>query len=207
MLIAAMLIAYLIGFPYGYVVGKVFKGVDLRRCGSGNLGASNTLRVLGKKAGIGVLLADVVKGAVIVKVLPLIFCREPDMISVELFVALTGAAGIFGHNWPIWLRFEGGKGVAVTVGVFLAIAPVSALCALGVFAAAVAAFRYISVGSIVFGLLLPVLMRVFRLPPAYIWLGVAAALSIIFQHHSNIKRLIKGTENKLGERASCENQN
>ena len=206
MLIAAIATAYLIGFPYGYVAGKVYKGVDLRQCGSGNLGASNTLRVLGKKAGIGILIADMAKGVVIVRILPLIFCRESVMISKELFVALVAAAGVTGHNWPVWLRFDGGKGVAITVGILLGIAPVSALCALGMFVAVVATLKYISLGSIVLGITAPIWMWIFGRPSMYIWFGIAAGLSIIFQHRSNIKRLIRGTENKLGQQASSNKQ-
>lgn len=197
-LIIAIVAAYFIGFPYSYIAGNLIKGMDLRKHGSGNLGASNTLRVLGKKAGIMVLTADLLKGVFVVLVLPLIFFRE-GIIEKELFVALVAAAVIAGHNWPALLKFEGGKGVAVTLGVFLAVAPVPALLSLAVLIMLVAATRFISVGSIAFGILLAPFMIAFDCNITFIWLGVAAAVSIIVQHRSNIKRLIRGNENKIGK--------
>ena len=202
MLITAMVIAYFAGFPYSYVAGKIIQGIDLRQCGSGNLGASNTLRVLGKKVGMTVLAADVLKGVLIVLVLPLILYREGGIIDRELFVVLVGAAGVAGHNWPVLLRFEGGKGVAITIGIFVGIAPLCTVCALAVFVLVVAAARYISVGSIVFGLSLPIFVWLFGFPTAYVYFGIAAALSIVYRHQTNIKRVLQGTENKLGSRSA-----
>ena len=197
-LIVAIVAAYFIGFPFSYIAGNLIMGVDLRKHGSGNLGASNTLRVLGKKAGIAVLVADLLKGVLVVLVLPLILFRDGGNLQRELFTALVAAAVIAGHNWPALLKFEGGKGVAVTLGVFLAIAPVPALLSLMVFIILVAATRFISLGSIAFGLLLAPFMIASNYNRIFVWLGVAAALSIIVKHRSNIKRLIQGNENKLG---------
>lgn len=197
-LIIATVAAYFIGFPYSYIAGNLIKGVDLRKLGSGNLGASNTLRVLGKKAGTAVLLADLLKGVLVVLLLPLILFRDGGIVPRELFTALVAAAVIAGHNWPVLLKFEGGKGVAVTLGVFLAIAPVPALLSLAAFIILVTATRFISLGSIAFGVLLAPLMIAFNYNRTLVWLGAAAAVSIIVQHRSNIKRLIQGNENKLG---------
>jgi len=201
MLIAAMVIAYFAGFPYSYVVGKIIRGIDLRQCGSGNLGASNTLRVLGKKIGVVVLAADVLKGVLIVLVLPLILYRAGGIIDRELFVVLAAAAGVAGHNWPVLLHFQGGKGVAIMIGIFVGIAPLCALCALAFFVLTVAAARYISIGSIMFGISLPIFVLLFHFPTVYVYFGIAAALSIVYRHQSNIKRILGGTENKLGKRS------
>ena len=199
-LLAAAAVAYFVGFPYGYIAANVLKGVDLRKSGSGNLGASNTLRVLGKKAGIAVLVADMLKGVAMVMLLPLIFHPLADGIDRELFVTVAAGAVIAGHNWPLLIGFKGGKGVAVTVGVFLALAPTATLLALAILVILVAIFRYISVGSMVFGLSLPPLMWIFHHDKTYIWLAVLAAAAIVFQHRGNIGRLIKGTENRLGQK-------
>jgi len=207
MVIISAIIAYFIGFPYGFIAGNLFMKVDLRRCGSGNLGATNTLRVLGKKAGIAVLVADMLKGVVVVWLLPLIFWREGGSIGRGLVVVIVGAAGIAGHNWPVLLKFEGGKGVAVTIGVFLAIAPLSTLCALALFIIVAAGLRYISLASIVFALSLPVLIWLFRLPVEYVCLAVLAMISMLFQHRRNIRRLLEGTESKLGSKASSREMN
>jgi acyl phosphate:glycerol-3-phosphate acyltransferase len=197
-LIIATVAAYIIGFPYSYIAGNLIKGVDLRKQGSGNLGTSNALRVLGKKAGAAVLVADLLKGVLVVLVLPQIFFRSDGIVQRELFTALVAAAVIAGHNWPALLKFKGGKGVAVTLGVFLAVAPVPTLLSLSVLIILIAATRFISLGSIVFGLLLAPLMIAFNYNRTLAWLGVAAAVSIIVQHRSNIKRLVQGNENKLG---------
>jgi len=197
-LVIAIVTAYFMGFPCSYIAANFLKDVDLRKHGSGNLGASNTLRVLGKKAGIAVLLADVLKGALVALILPLIFYQDVDLIGRELFVALIAGAVIAGHNWPVLLEFSGGKGVAVTLGVFLVVAPVPTLCSLAVFIILVAVFKYISLGSLTFGILLAPLMFAFNYNKILVWLAIAAAVSIIVQHRSNIKRLVCGTENKLG---------
>lgn len=201
-LIAAMVITYFAGFPYSYVAGKVIQGIDLRQCGSGNLGASNTLRVLGKKVGVTVLAADVLKGVLIVLVLPLILYRQGGIIDRELFVVLVGAAGVAGHNWPVLLHFQGGKGVAITIGIFVGIAPLCTLCALAFFVIFLAVARYISVASIMFGISLPIFVWLFHFPTVYVYFGIAAALSIVYRHQTNIKRILQGTENKLGKRST-----
>ncbi len=208
--------AYLLGsIPTGYLVAKA-KGIDIRKVGSGNIGATNAMRVLGKPAGIFVLLMDAAKGFLACKILPpiifdlmtppspsglaMFFQTEPTDIQTQLFV-LAGIFAVLGHNYTCWLKFKGGKGIATTAGVFLALAPWAVLVALIVFIVAVLATRYVSVGSIAAAVALP--LTVWIMSPQNLLLGsVTTALGAlaIYKHKSNIQRLRAGTENRLGQK-------
>jgi acyl phosphate:glycerol-3-phosphate acyltransferase len=196
--------AYLVGsVPFAYLIAKAVRGIDIREVGSGNVGATNVGRALGRKWGILVFALDVLKGFLPTLAALLAHgCRigEP---ALPLGVALTGFAAVAGHNWPVFLKFKGGKGMATSCGVFLAVFPLGLLIALGVWAATVALTRYVSVGSMVAAAVLLISALFLRNDPfgegkfLTVLAAVAAVLSIV-RHRSNIGRLIHGTENRIG---------
>ena len=209
--------AYLLGsIPTGYLVARA-KGIDIRTVGSGNIGATNAMRVLGKPAGIFVLLVDALKGyAACAFLAPHVFnwlaphfsglapdfSGEPVELKFRLS-ALAGISAVLGHNYTCWLKFKGGKGIATTTGVYLALAPWAVLIALGVFVFALWVTRYVSVGSISGAVALPV--TVWIMTPDNLSLGIvttALGAMAVYKHKSNIQRLMAGTENRLG-RASA----
>jgi glycerol-3-phosphate acyltransferase PlsY len=210
--------AYLLGsIPSGFLVAKA-KGVDIRSAGSGNIGATNALRVLGKPAGAAVLLLDAFKGyAACAFLAPQIFnwlaphfaglapafAMEPVELQLRIRV-VAGLGAVLGHNYTCWLKFRGGKGVATTAGVYLALAPWAVLVALGVFLLAVLLTKYVSVGSMTAALALPA--TVWVMTPQHLFLClVTTALGAlaIYKHQSNLRRLLAGTENRLGKRAGA----
>ena len=203
--IPLILCAYLLGsVPFAYLIAKAVRGIDIREVGSGNVGATNVGRALGRKWGILVFALDVLKGFLpTLAALLLHGCRIGES-ELPLGVALAGLAAIAGHNWPIFLRFKGGKGMATSCGVFLAVFPLGLLIALGAWAVVVAITRYISVGSMVAAATL--LGCALLLPRDPFGGGrfltalaaVAAVLSIV-RHRANIGRLVQGTENRIGQ--------
>lgn len=194
--------SYLLGsISFGYIVGKVSKGIDIRKFGSGNVGATNVFRTLGKGLGILVLFLDMAKGVIAVTIIPSLFQQiSPEYfpISNHLMNVICGVLAVAGHVWTVFLKFKGGKGVATTVGVFLGLTWLSMLIAMAVFVAAVYLTRYISVGSITMGITLVIMNLVLHQPKEYTILSAVLALLIIYTHRSNIKRLKNGTENKFG---------
>ena len=202
------LTAYLLGsIPAGYLAGKA-RGVDIRQVGSGNIGATNAFRILGKTAGTIVLIADAFKGWLAAAVVPglviqLFFAASGggSSLNVEYLKIVAGIAVILGHNYPCWLKFKGGKGIATTAGVYLALAPWAVLVGLVVFILAVLFTKYVSVGSIAAAIALPV--TVWIMTPQNIFLGIvstALGALAIYKHKSNIQRLRAGTEHKLGSK-------
>lgn len=210
--------AYLPGsIPTGFLVAKA-KGVDIRKTGSGNIGATNAMRVLGKPAGIFVLLLDALKGVVAVWLGTYICVYSVtyprlglDLVPnsgfdgwypVERFQILAGIFAVLGHNYTCWLKFKGGKGIATTAGVYLALAPIALGIAFIVFILTILVTRYVSVGSIVAAIALPV--AVWILAPHNLLLGIvttALGALAIYKHKSNIQRLMAGTENRLGKKS------
>ena len=190
-----MVLAYLIGsVPFALIVAKRWGAPDLRRVGSGNLGATNVLRASGITAGVLVAMLDAAKGAAGV----LLASRLDGSGATP---AVAGLAAIVGHVYPVWLRFRGGKGVATACGVFTALAPIAMAPALIVFLIAAWATKYISVGSVVASAALPPIAYVLGSPmPIVVAAGVAAAL-IVFRHRSNLARVWLGTERRIGVRA------
>lgn len=193
--------AYLLGsVPFGYLMARA-RGIDIRSVGSGNIGATNAMRVLGKPVGITVLLLDALKGwlaVYLVGVVGLHFSGEIPLASLRV---LAGVAAVLGHNYTCWLGFKGGKGIATTAGVYLFLAPVPLLIVLGVFLLTVTISRFVSVGSIIAAVVLPAL--VWLQDPADLLLGgVTTALGAlaIYKHKANIQRLRAGTENRIGQR-------
>ena len=188
-------ISYLMGsISFGFLLTWLIKGVDIRDYESGNAGATNVSRVLGKKIAVLVLLLDGLKGAAAVGL--------AYWLSGSAFVmATSGLAAIIGHNWPIFLRFRGGKGIATTFGVTLSLAFVPAIIA-GLLAIMVISItRYVSLGSLISTSLLPFVILIFtqfqQVPFVYFWVTLVMAGLAIYQHRKNIRALLKGTERKF----------
>ena len=204
MIIFLVLIAcYLLGsFPSGYLIGKVFKGIDIRNFGSGNIGFTNVLRAIGTFPALIVLIIDITKG--IISVYLGFFFAQLVGIDCQIMGGISGLTSIVGHNWPIFLKFKGGKGVAVTAGVFLALTPIPFLLSLLVMVGIIALTRYVSLGSIVAAGSLP--FFVFWLgnnARLYFFLSIVAALFILFKHRNNIQRLLRSKESKIGEKVKA----
>lgn len=195
-LLVQLLLAYLLGaIPTGLIIGKVFGGVDLRNEGSKNIGFTNALRVLGPKLGIPVLLIDVVKALLPILVFPAI---QGGGLNPELHGVLLGLAVLGGNLFNVFLGFKGGKGVATSLGVFLGLAPTSVLLALGVFLLVFAASRYVSLGSILAALFLPLCVAWLHGFGPTLVMAIAASAFVIFKHRANVQRLLAGTEHKWG---------
>jgi glycerol-3-phosphate acyltransferase PlsY len=191
--------AYLLGsIPFGYLIVRWQKGVDVRSTGSGSIGATNVMRNLGIIGFIATFILDVGKGILAVLLASHLTSGNPR------WIAASSVAAILGHCFPIWLKFRGGKGVATGVGVFIALAPLQVALALAVFGIVVAIWRYISLGSIAGTAAFPLLVYLMTHQPLPIVLGAAgAALIIISMHHANIRRLVNGTESKVGSKRSA----
>jgi glycerol-3-phosphate acyltransferase PlsY len=193
----ALVLAYLVGaIPVGYVVARVFGGMDIRQRGSGNIGATNVLRTLGRLPAVLTLLGDVAKGYGAVAIARAAAGERPAL------VAACGAVAVVGNCWPVYLGFRGGKGVATALGVFLAFMPLVALPAALVWLVIVAVSRYVSLGSVLAALSVPIGALLWRYPGAFVGAGVAVAIIIVTRHRDNIARLLSGTERRLGQRAS-----
>jgi glycerol-3-phosphate acyltransferase PlsY len=190
------LIAYLLGsIPFGYLIVRWQRGIDVRATGSGSIGATNVMRNLGVLGFVATFILDAGKGLLAVLLASKMTLQNPTWVAAAAFAA------VLGHCFPVWLRFRGGKGVATGVGVFIAIAPWQVVLVLVIFAVVVAIWRYISLGSIVATAAFPVLVYLMKQPPIQVVLGAAgAALVIIARHHANIVRLLKGTESKVGQK-------
>jgi glycerol-3-phosphate acyltransferase PlsY len=186
-----ILFAYLLGsIPTGYIVGWLV-GVDVRKAGSGNIGATNVARVLGKRQGLLTLIADAAKGF-----MPVFVAVQLDLsVTATAFVAV---AAFLGHLYPIFLKFKGGKGVATALGAFLGVAPIATLILIALFAAIVLSSRIVSLSSMIAAAAAPVVLWVFSYPLALIGMSAFFAAMIIVRHRANIKRLLAGTEPKLG---------
>ncbi|MFH1799071.1 MAG: glycerol-3-phosphate 1-O-acyltransferase PlsY [Candidatus Omnitrophota bacterium] len=191
--------AYILGsIPTAYIFGKVLKGIDIRKVGSGNVGATNAARSIGKKAGIVVLIIDFLKGLAAITVIPMAFqwifpnVSLPDNISIFLAVAV-----ISGHIWTVFLKFKGGKGVATTAGVMTGLAPGIFLGALAVWVIVFSVRRYVSLASILAAVTLPILSALTGKAIEFTLFCAVLCLIGVYSHRSNIKRLIQGTEKKL----------
>ncbi len=185
------ILSYLLGsVPFGLLFARTV-GVDIRAQGSGNIGATNVNRLLGRKLGILTLLADAGKGAVPVVVAGLLL---RDLPARDIWAALCGGSAFLGHLFPVYLRFKGGKGVATALGVFLALAPAAVGGAVVIFVAVVAFSGYVSLGSICAASLMPAMAWMLGSPPPVVFLAVFFAILIVLRHWENIGRLLKGEE-------------
>jgi glycerol-3-phosphate acyltransferase PlsY len=186
-------VAYLIGaIPVGFLVARAFGVGDIRRQGSGNIGMTNVLRTAGKTPAILTLVGDVVKGAVAVAAGGAVADAGPAGPAV------AAAAAVVGNCWSVFLRFRGGKGVATGLGAMLWLVPWAVLPSAVVFAAVVATTRYVSLGSLLGALGVPVVALVLGYPRAAVLAAAVVALVIVGRHHENIARLRHGTENRIG---------
>jgi len=191
--IIVVIFSYLLGsIPTGYIVGAL-AGVDIRKVGSGNIGATNVARVVGKKRGLLTLIADVGKGFI-----PVFVAGRLGLSHTA--VALVAIAAFLGHLYPLFLKFRGGKGVATALGILLAIAPMATLVSMAVFAVVAVSSRLVSLGSIVAALTAPIMLWSLSYSPTVIATGVFLAVMITMRHRDNIQRLFAGTEPRFGSR-------
>ena len=185
-----LVFAYVLGsIPTGFLLG-LLSGVDVRQAGSGNVGATNVARVVGRRQGLLTLLADVAKGFV------------PSYLSVYLNFDLAVTSGVafaafLGHLYPVFLKFQGGKGVATALGIFLSLAPMATLVVVFVFSFVAMVGRTVSLASLVAAVFAPVAFWFFSYPPLLVWLSLLIGLLIVFRHRTNIQRLISGAEPKF----------
>ena len=194
-MIPIVIVAYLIGsVPFALLLARRWGAADLRRIGSGNLGAANVLRASGVKAGVLVAVLDITKGAVSV----MLAQRFADHAAAP---AAAGLAAIVGHIYPVWLRFRGGKGVATACGVFSVLTPFAIPPALGIFVIAVWLTKYISLGSMLASVALPPIAYATGSPAPAVAAAFVASAIIVFRHRSNLVRLRTGTERRIGARA------
>ena len=187
--------SYLIGsIPFSYLVARIFGVGDVRRVGSGNVGATNVMRSAGKTAGILAFVLDAAKGGAATFVVSSL--TPGDVLTPSL----AAIAAVLGHVFPVWLQFRGGKGVATGAGAFLPLAPLAAGLSMVVFAATLAVSRYVSVSSVVAAVSLPILASLFGAPPP-VWLSAALCVGVIvWKHRPNLERLAAGAERRMGSK-------
>ncbi len=190
-----IVLGYLLGsVPVGFILGSR-SGIDVRKSGSGNVGATNVARVVGKRQGTLTLIADVAKGFL------------PVFLAMQLGASLAatilvGTAAFLGHLFPIFLKFKGGKGVATALGVFLALAPMATLVLVALFGVAVLTSRIVSLSSILTALAAPIIFWLFAYPPLVVGMAAFIALAITSRHQSNIRRMMNGSEPRFGSASS-----
>jgi len=198
MWIAALALSYLVGsIPTAYLFVKQAKGIDIRTVGSGNVGATNAMRTAGRGIGALVFLVDVLKGVAAVLVVPRVVVGGAVTPGV---VQWCGLAAVVGHNFPCFLGFRGGKGVATTIGVLLGNMPVIAGIVVGVWIVVFLLCRYVSIASMTAALAIPISQVLLHYWYAEILVGVVLAVLIVVRHRSNIRRLLDGTEHRAGAR-------
>ena len=211
--IIVAVIAYLLGsIPFGYILVRVFTGADVRAQGSGNIGATNVARNFEKMPGIVALLLDIAKGYVAVALARWIVARPEwpyaadgahttPLYSMSFWIALAALIAVLAHMYPVWLRFHGGKGVATAAGAFLALDPIAIAAGMLVFLIVILATRFVSLASILSAASIPVFLRFLVHAPFWtIIISTVIAVAIILKHHSNIARLARGSERRIGER-------
>lgn len=196
--IIILIIAYLLGnISTSYIIAKRLAGVDIRTQGSGNAGSTNVLRTLGKKAGAMTFIGDLLKGMVAVFIGYVIAKVMNIDIIMSGYIAVFGV--VCGHNWPAFLGFRGGKGVATSLGAMIAVNPLIALSCLGIFLIIVAITKYVSLGSII-GIAASPIMMMFLNNKKGVIITLFLAISVTYTHRENIKRLLNGTERKIGQK-------
>lgn len=205
----SLVISYFLGsLPFGYIIGRLTKGVDVRLYGSGKTGATNVLRTVGVKAAVLSFILDIGKAAGAVFITGLLMQKASGSSDssplFNIFRSASGMAAITGHNWPVFLKFKGGRGVVPTMGAFLVLAPLATLGA-AIFAfSIIAIWRFVSLGSILGAASLAFIIALLNiaqiLPLEILIFSIICAALIIVQHKDNISRLMNGTERKLGEK-------
>jgi glycerol-3-phosphate acyltransferase PlsY len=197
--ISAAVLAYLIGsIPVAYIFSRMLKGVDIREYGSGNMGATNAFRVLGKGPGVIVLILDIIKG-----IIPVTLLANAFGLGDALSLVIIAVAVVAGHNWPVFLNFKGGKGMATSLGVLIGLAiqfqilRIILLLVVVTWCMLFLLFGFVSLASIAAAVIFPILMVAFFEPFPLIFLSIVLCIFIVFRHRSNIKRLAKGQENRV----------
>lgn len=192
--------SYLLGsIPFGYLAGRI-AGIDIRNCGSGNIGATNVIRTLGKGYGYPVFAADFLKGFGAVQISIWIAARaQPEWISLEMFGIVAAISSVLGHSFPVWLYFKGGKGVATSGGALFGLAPVAALVGAAIWVITFLLTRYVSVASVTATAALPLIILLTTwlsktTGKSLFYSSVCLAAVVIWRHRSNLLRLIRGTE-------------
>ncbi len=212
-LVSMVLICYLLGsIPTSIIVSKLKSGIDIRKFGSGNAGGTNVLRVLGWKSGVLVIIVDMLKGFVATSVIARVcfesslpFHNSTPFQDFTIFQVIAGSATVLGHIWTVFAGFKGGKGIATAGGMLIGIAPVEVAVSITIFAIVFILSRYVSLGSITAAIVFPLTMfvraNVFNVEirgyHTLIVFTIVISLLLIYTHRTNIKRLLKGTENKL----------
>ena len=198
-IIGLILLSYLCGsIPFGFLIAKYYAKIDIRQHGSGNIGATNVMRNLGKKPAIFTLVADIIKG-----VIPVTFIANAFGLVDALSLVIIAVAAVAGHNWTIFLGFKGGKGMATSLGVLIGLAiqfqvlRIILLLVLVTWTVLFLLFGFVSLASICAAVLFPILMVVFLEPLPLIIMSIVLCVFIVFRHSSNIKRLAKGQENRV----------
>lgn len=192
-------LTYLIGaIPTAYIFGRLFKGIDIRQHGSGNVGATNAFRVLGKGPGAAVLIIDIIKG-----IIPTTLVANLFGFHDPLTLGIIGLVAVAAHNWTVFLKFKGGKGIATSLGVLIGLTiqipglrPVL-LSIVGVWLGVFLLFGYVSLASLVAAVALPICMVTVHAPFVMVVMSIVLCLFVVFRHHSNIKRLLQGKENRV----------
>jgi len=196
MIVLSIVLSYLLGsLIFSLIVGKILRGIDVRQHGSGNAGATNTLRVLGLVPAIIVFTLDMLKGMAAVLLGDWLTGGEPWA------VVACGLAVIVGHNWPILFSFRGGKGIATTIGVVAVLSFVPSAIAGAVAIGSIFITRYVSLGSLIFTTLMPIIAAIMGEPIEIITLKIVILILAAYRHRANIQRLIKGEEHKLGAKS------
>lgn len=198
-ILLGIILSYLLGsIPTAYIFGKAYKQIDIREHGSGNIGATNVFRVLGKVPGIIVLIIDIFKGFAAVSILSGWLGLESNMSLILMAVAVVS-----GHNWTIFLKFKGGKGIATSLGVLIGLAlEISSIqsvlvCVLFLWLGSFLASGYVSLSSILAAVCLPIIMLLTGQPLEILLLGVIFSIFVVYRHRPNIKRLMDGKENRV----------
>lgn len=208
--IPILVVCYVLGgIPFGVIIGKLLKGIDIRDFGSGNIGASNVLRTLGTGPALVVFFFDTIKGYVAVVLCEWFFINVAKVGGLWPYWVVAGSLiCILGHTFSIFLKFQGGKGVATSLGVIIGLNWLVAAIALGIWLVLVGVTRYISVASILASISVPLQMvfwKSLNVPSAYQMLAGLAALVIVLKHTTNIKRLLAGKEPRVGQQVKVDN--
>lgn len=209
-IIISLLAGYFLGaVPFGLILGKMLRGIDIREYGSGNIGFTNVLRTVGVKAGIVTLVCDIAKGAIPVVIAgTMVGDGTAEIGSLTLddqgAQVIAGLAAIIGHNWSIYLKFQGGKGVNTSLGGILAMSPFVGLACLIIGVSIIGTTRYVSLGSMVGGCISVVILTPLVItdhePIEYLIFGIMVAFLILIRHKDNIRNLRAGTEHKIGQK-------
>jgi len=202
--VVGIILAYLLGaIPFGYIIAKYWAKIDIRKEGSGNIGATNALRIMGKKVGVTVLILDLLKGTVAVMLIGRLFYQGATGSNQLAYVYIIAIAAICGHIWTIFLSFKGGKGVSTALGVLIGLSSYDVKFGLILLMALCAWFlvvyfsKYVSLGSIVAAIVLPIGLSIFiRSLPALIF-GIMVVFIVIYSHRQNVHRLLTNTEKKI----------